>query len=185
MKKILIIIFLLSGFGFAQNQFTQFINHVNSLTDSSSKAAAVDSFMIYARIVGIPFIEEDEANFIYVGNVSAVSAAGDFNSWNPNADVLIKLAGTRFWYLTKTFELNARLDYKLIRNGNDWILDPENPNTCAGGFGPNSELAMPEYVQPWEINYYSGIQHGTVAIKNLFSTNTNSNYQKKIYLPPG
>jgi len=183
-KKLLQFVFLFSISISAQNQFNQFINHVNSLPDSSSKAAAVDSFMTYARTVGIPFIENSYANFIYLGNVSNISVAGDFNSWNSNSDMMTKLTGTRFWYKTKTFELNARLDYKFVRNGSDWILDPENPNTCAGGFGENSELSMPEYIQPWEIEYNSSIPHGTVEVKNLFSTNTNSNYQIKIYLPP-
>src|SRR3970282_1406521 len=154
MKKLFLLLFLFSFSIFAQNQFTEFINYVNSLSDSASKAAAVDSFMIYARSAGIPFIEENTANFIYLGNFSSVSVAGDFNGWNQNADALSKLVGTRLWYKTKTFELNARLDYKFVRNGNDWILDPENPNTCTGGFGPNSELSMPEYVQPWEIEYF-------------------------------
>ena len=184
MKK-LILIFILSLSINAQNHFNDFVNHVNSLPDSVSKAAAVDSFMNYARSVGIPFIEADNADFIYVGNVSNISVAGDFNNWDPNTDMFTKLPGTRFWYLTKTFELNARLDYKLVRNGNDWILDPENPNICTGGFGPNSEIAMPGYIQPWEIETNNSIQHGTVEVKNLYSTNTNSNYQIKIYLPPG
>jgi enterochelin esterase family protein len=140
--------------------------------------------MTYARSVGIPFIEDNEANFIYLGNVSNISVAGDFNGWNNNSDMMTKLAETRFWYRTKVFELNARLDYKFVRNGNDWILDPENPNICTGGFGANSEIAMPDYIQPWEIEYNSIISHGTVEVKNLFSTNTNSNYQIKIYLPP-
>jgi enterochelin esterase family protein len=183
MKRILLFI-LFNTYLFGQTQFTQFINHVNTLPDSL-KSAAVDSFMNYARTQGIPFIEDDKANFIYRGSASAVAVAGDFNSWSNNADGLTKLQGTNFWYLTKSFELNARLDYKFVRNGNDWILDPENPNVCNGGFGPNSELAMPEYVQPWEIKYKSGIEHGTVQIKTLHSTYTNYNYQVKVYLPPG
>nr|MCU0405577.1 alpha/beta hydrolase-fold protein [Ignavibacteriaceae bacterium] len=70
-------------------------------------------------------------------------------------------------------------------NGSNWILDPENPHTCQGGFGPNSELSMPLYVQPWEINYNPNIAHGTVLTKVIFSTNVGTNYQLNIYLPPG
>lgn len=182
--KILLLIILLNTYLAAQTQFIEFINHVNNLPDSL-KPAAVDSFINFARTQGIPFIEEDDANFIYRGNASSVSAAGDFNGWSNSADALTKLQGTNFWYLTKSFEMNARLDYKFVRNGNDWILDPENPDVCNGGFGPNSELAMPEYIQPWEIKYNSDIEHGSVQVKNIFSTNTNYNYQVKIYLPPG
>jgi enterochelin esterase family protein len=77
------------------------------------------------------------------------------------------------------------LDYKFVLNGNNWILDPENPNTVLGGFGPNSELAMPEYVQPWEINFNPNIQHGTIQNKSIFSTHLNATHQLKIYLPAG
>ncbi len=55
----------------------------------------------------------------------------------------------------------------------------------ARGFGPNSELSMPLYVQPWEINYQSSVQHGSLTYKTLFSSNVGTNYQITIYLPPG
>jgi enterochelin esterase family protein len=185
MKKLLLLFLLFTITSFSQNQITQFINYVNTLTDSADRVAAADSFMIYARSVGIPFIEENSCSFIYYGNVSSVNVAGDFNGWNPQPDAMVNLYGTKFWYKIKSFELNARLDYKLVRNGNDWILDPENPNTCAGGFGPNSELSMPEYIQPWEIEHNNEIEHGSVEAKTLFSSHVNSNFQIKIYLPPG
>jgi enterochelin esterase family protein len=70
-------------------------------------------------------------------------------------------------------------------NGSTWILDPENPHTCEGGFGPNSELSMPLYIQPWEIEYNTNIPHGTVISKVIYSTIVGLNYQLKIYLPPG
>ncbi|RPI72802.1 MAG: hypothetical protein EHM47_07465, partial [Ignavibacteriales bacterium] len=185
MKKIFLVLLCFTINHFAQSKFPEFINYVNSLSDSSLKAAAVDSFMIYTRSIGIPFTEDSVASFIYLGNDSSVSVAGDFNGWNPDSSIMVNLDGTGFWYLTKTFELNARLDYKIARNKNDWILDPENPNVCNGGFGSNSELAMPGYIQPWEIVYNNSIPHGTIETKSIFSLNTNDTYQIKIYLPPG
>jgi len=186
MKKFFFtLIFFLSSLTFSQSQFQQFINHVNSLGDPAAKQAAVDSFMTYARTVGIPFIEDSTANFIYLGNPNSVSVPGDFNSWNMNVWPMTKLSQTNFWYRSENFELDARLDYKFVLNGSNWILDPENPHTCQGGFGPNSELSMPMYIQPWEINYNPNIQHGTVLTKTIFSTIVNANYQLNIYLPPG
>ena len=169
----------------AQSQFQQFINYVNSLSDSSAKAAAVDSFMIYAGTQGIPFVEDSTANFIYTGNANTVTAAGDFNGWSSANRPLTKLSGTIFWYRSDNFEMDARLDYKFVLNGSNWILDPRNPNTCAGGFGPNSELSMPDYVQPWEIEQYPNAAHGTLISRNLFSSNVGTTYQINIYLPPG
>ena len=180
-----ILLIILSPIINSQSQFQQFIDHVNSLSTVQQKAAAVDSFMIYARSVGIPFIEDSTVNFIYLGNYSSVTAVGDFNNWSATAWSLTRLSQTNFWYRSQTFEMDARLDYKFVLNGSSWILDPENPNTCSGGFGPNSELAMPSYVQPWEIQYNPDILHGTVVAKSIYSTNVSVSYQLNIYLPPG
>lgn len=186
MKKLLVLMLILlnTGIIFSQNEFQKFINHVNSLSDPASKAAAVDSFMVYARSQGIPFITGDSANFIYKGTASSIAVAGDFTFWNTNV-FLTKLNQTNFWYYSRIFEMDARLDYKFVLNGTNWILDPENPRRVSGGFGPNSELAMPEYVQPWEINYQPAILHGTVLNKTIFSSSVGTNYQLQIYLPPG
>ncbi|MCW8824734.1 MAG: alpha/beta hydrolase-fold protein [Ignavibacteriaceae bacterium] len=179
------LIFLFSTLLPAQSQFQQFINYVNSLGDPTEKQAVVDSFMTYARTVGIPFIEDSTANFIYLGNPNSVTVPGDFNGWSITAWPMTHLSQTNFWYRSENFELDARLDYKFVLNGSTWILDPENPNTCQGGFGPNSELSMPLYLQPWEINYNPNIAHGTVVPKTLYSTNVGTNYHLNIYLPPG
>jgi enterochelin esterase family protein len=141
--------------------------------------------MTYARTQGIPFIEDSTANFIYLGNPNSVTVPGDFNGWSISAWPMTHLSQTNFWYRSENFEMDARLDYKFVLNGNTWILDPENPNTCQGGYGPNSELSMPLFVQPWEIEYNPNISHGTVFQKTIFSTNLNANYQLNVYLPPG
>ena len=181
----IIIVFLITTLVPAQSQFQQFLNYVNSLGDPVAKQSAVDSFMTYARTQGIPFIEDSTANFIYLGNPSSVTVPGDFNGWSTTVWPMTHLSETNFWYRSENFELDARLDYKFVLNGSTWILDPENPNTCQGGFGPNSELSMPLYIQPWEIEYNPSIEHGTVIQKTIFSTNVNTNYQLHIYLPPG
>ena len=184
MKKQLIVLLMISSLQIlAQSEFHSFINHVNSLS-SSNKGKAVDSFMVYARAKGIPFIENNYACFIYRGNATRVQIAGDMTGWSPHPRDFLKLSGTDFFYFTNEYELNARLDYKLIINSSQWILDPENPHRVSGGFGPNSELAMPEYIQPWEINYKSNIKHGNISFCTYTSKIMNRNYLVKIYLPP-
>jgi len=186
MKRILLLIIciVLNYNLYSQSNFYDFINRVNSVGDSNIKSTIIDSFLTFAGTNGIPFIEGDTAHFIYRGSVTSVDVAGDFNDWNPT-DNFTNLTGSNFFYFSKTFGQNARLDYKLVLNGSNWILDPENPNQVSGGFGPNSELAMPSYIQPWEINYNGNISHGTVEDKSIYSLNTSSTFQLKIYLPPG
>lgn len=143
----------------------------------------IDSFMIYARTKGIPYIEDTAANFIYRGSGNNVILSGDFNQWSTSVDRLSRISGTNFFYITKIFERDARLDYKFIIDGN-WILDPNNPNICPGGFGPNSELAMPDYIQPIEIKYYPNIPHGTLRDTVFFSRILNNSRTIRVYLPP-
>jgi enterochelin esterase family protein len=183
-KIIFITLLLVIGQSFAQSQFQEFIQHLYQLPTIEAKEASIDSFMNYARNMGIPFIENDKANFVYNGTASSVAIAGDFNGWNPTNSKFVNMSGTKFFFRTETFEVNARLDYKLVINNSSWILDPENPNTVSGGFGPNSELAMPEYVQPWEIVYKPSIKHGERTNITVQSNVVGRSYAVSVYLPP-
>jgi enterochelin esterase-like enzyme len=180
--KYLLFVFLCTSL-FAQNEFSTFLSYVNSISDSQQKIAAVDSFMNYARTKGIPFIEDSTASFLYRGSKNNLQIAGDFTSWNP-AISMVKVQGTNLFYHSRVFEINARVDYKIITDGT-WILDPENPNRVSGGFGPNSELAMPGYVQPWEIKSNASVPRGTTINKTISNSNTGTNYSLTIYLPDG
>ncbi|MCK6606142.1 MAG: T9SS type A sorting domain-containing protein [Ignavibacteriaceae bacterium] len=176
-------VLILSQLASGQSNFFNFLGRVGSAGDSLAKAAVIDSFITYHRnTTGIPAIDGNYAIFVYRGSASTAAVAGDFTSWSSLMQ-MTKIAGTNFFYYFRTFEQDARLDYKIITNGNNWILDPLNPRTCAGGFGPNSELAMPGYVRPWEINYNASVPRGAVETKNLSSTNTGTSFQVRIYLP--
>lgn len=183
MKKIIIFIVLFSSVLFPQSQFSNFIASLNSAPNDSVRTKMIDSFIVYARTRGIPFIEDSTVNFIYRGNGTNVYLAGDMNGWSTSSDKFNRVINTNFFYLTKVYEMDARLDYKFIVDGN-WILDPENPRTVPGGFGPNSELAMPNYIQPQEILYNPNIPHGKLFDTTFYSTNLNNSRTIRIYTPP-
>jgi enterochelin esterase family protein len=182
LKTTLILFLVTITIALPQTNFISFINYANSITDSLQKSTTLDSFINHHRNIRIPIVEDSWAIFLYKGNVNSVSIAGDFTDWTANQS-FSKLPNSNFFYYKKTFEPNARLDYKLVLNGSSWILDPYNPNRVSGGFGPNSELAMPEYVQPWEINFNPNIQHGNLITTSLTSNNTGKTYQLQILLP--
>jgi len=183
MKNFITILFVFGTVNLAISQsFSSFIDYVNSLPENE-RTEAVDSFMTIITPLGIPYINEDTANFLYRGNANSISVPGDFSGWDPSFFSMTKVDGTNFWYVSQIFEMDARLDYKFVINGSNWILDPLNPNQVSGGFGPNSELAMHEYVQPWEIEYNQNIPHGTIETDQISSTNTGSSFQLQIYLP--
>ncbi len=182
MKKFLLAIILLGASLHAQT-FSDFIDDLNAAA-SGDRQAMVDSFM--AATTTFPVIEADTiANFVYQGTATSVSIPGDATGWDPGVLPMSQIAGTNFWYRSEIYESNARLDYKFVVNGTSWILDPRNDFTVLGGFGPNSELRMPNFVQPLEIEFYPGIPHGTLSDTSFFSSNLGDTRTVRVYLPPG
>jgi len=164
--------------------FNDFITSVY-VAPADQKQALVDSFLQWAdSATGIPYIENTTAYFLYINGAShEVRVAGDFTDWNPTNQNLTHLSGTNLYYAGYQFENDARLDYKIVVNSN-WIVDPLNPNTCSGGYGPNSELSMPGYIQPPEIESYE-IPHGSLHSTTFSDTTQGRTRSVKIYMPPG
>lgn len=177
-----ILLFLMVQGAIGQH-FVDFIQQLQSAPEAE-RQALVDAFM--DTVSSIPFTEQDTiANFIYQGTANTVSVAGDATVWNPNMLFMSSIPGTHFWYKTAYYEADARLDYKIVLNGNNWILDPLNPYTCMGGFGPNSELRMPLYEKPPEIEYHANIPHGSLFDTTFFSSQLGNSRTVVVYLPPG
>lgn len=182
LKLILILCFMLVAAALRAQTFQAFVNRVNT-APAQQRSAIIDSFM--AAVGSFPFREQDTlCHFIYRGNVNRVDVPGDANGWNPNAFPMTRLASTDFFYHSRNFEADARLDYKFVLNGSNWILDPRNPDQVAGGFGPNSELRMPGYVPAPEIEFDPTITHGVLRDTSFFSTNLNNSRTIRVYTPP-
>ncbi len=164
--------------------FNDFITSVYQ-APADQKQALVDSFIQWAdSATGIPYMEDSTAYFLYTnGSSPQVAVAGDFCGWDPTNQDFNHLSGTSLYYAAYQFENDARLDYKFVVDGN-WILDPLNPHTCSGGFGPNSELSMPAYIQPPEIESYA-IPHGSLFSSTFSDTTQGRTRSVKIYTPPG
>lgn len=182
MKKGVLAFALMVGVMSAYPQpFQQFIRTLYDLPIASRQAKA-DSF-VHTRSA-FPYIENDTVcHFIYSGEGTSVSVAGDFTGWIPDPAGMTRIAGTSFWYKTKGFEKDARLDYKFVVDKQNWILDPKNPATCLGGFGINSELRMPGYVRSAETEYQPGTPQGTIIDTIFSSTLLGNSRAVKIYLP--
>ena len=163
-------------------QFNAFLNRVN-LAAPANRQAIVDSFMTANS--ELPFVEQKKyVYFIYKGAANSVTVPGDANGWSTDASPMTNLYGTDLWYLEASYESDARLDYKFFVDGTAWILDPRNPHQISGSFDPNSELAMPDYVQPPEIEYFPEIPHGTIDSVSFTSKTLANTRTIKVYTPP-
>ncbi len=162
--------------------FADFLVQVN-IVGVEKRQALVDSFM--QTVSSFPFTEDSLAHFIYRGTGHSLAVPGDFSGWNPDNAPMNNLGGTDFWHRTEIFDRDARLEYKFVRNSTDWFLDPCNSFHALGGIGSNSELRMPSYIPPVEIQFFENIPHGSLVDTTFASVNLGNSRRIKIYLPPG
>lgn len=169
--------------------YQDFINQVEEYTAIENEAerdSILDIFIDKMKAnKQLPFIRGEKVAFVYHGNATAVQWAGDFNRWNATNSAWKgrQLNESQLWILEKSFPLDARLDYKVVPNGN-WQLDPLNSYIQYSGFGPNSELRMPN----WEVDSWTMLdgseQRGTLSSNKLITSSAlGYDLQYKVYLP--
>lgn len=168
------------------------IYQLASNPDSALRANAVEKWWANLREQNqIPLIVEDSVAFLYQGEAKSVMWTGDFNGWgydktfDNNGKVI---PNTHLWILKKSFPKDARLDYKIVVDGNQ-ILDPENAHqqwSGVGGGSPNSELRMPLWKESMELQENSAVPHGTIKHDILIHSKI-LGYQVmySVYLPNG
>jgi len=170
----------LIGQSVSAQSFNDLLDAVGA-SDTSQHAGLVSDFLANTTV---PHFENDTTVvFLWTGSASAVTVTGDFSGWSPNGLALQRLAATTLWYHSTNFEADARMDYKLIIGGSNWILDPRNPRTVPGGFGANSELAMPAYVDAWEINDDPAVANGTLDVTTFASSVMGNSRRVRVYTP--
>ena len=186
------ILFYLS-FGSIHPNYAQLPNSVQELVQTIQTTTALDEFWKELKKSNqIPFIVDDSVAFLYRGTAKSVEWMGDFNGsgYDKKFDNKgKKIANTDVWILKTSFPKDARLDYKIVLNGRNWILDPENSYqqwSGVGGGSPNSELRMPDWKEDPSLQYRDNIPHGKIISEILFHSKT-LDYQitYSVYLPQG
>jgi enterochelin esterase family protein len=175
---------LCSGFGQGYEQW-------RTVLRALEKSPAYDSVWTQLKLQKqIPFVWEDSVAFLYRGNARTVEWNGDFNQWGYNKTFVNKgilLRAPDVWLLKARFEPGSRLDYKIVLNGDQWVLDPANPNQqwsgVAGG-SPNSELRMPRWREDPLLTENPAIPKGKL-IEDILLQSNRLGYQLtySVYLP--
>ncbi len=163
--------------------FQDFLNLVNVQGDSVKRQAIVDDFVFRIRARGSVVTEDSTVFFLHKGNARCVQLAGDINGWKPD-DSLTRIPKTDLFYLPKTLDPASRFEYKFVVDS-VWTLDQLNARVVIGGYGPNSEVWMPRYRPPTEIEYRPEIAHGTLDSLNIRSRIVQRTHPVFVYLPSG
>lgn len=145
----------------------------------SERSQMLDSLL--ATLTGFPYIESDTvATFFYHGDAKDVALASDANGWDRTADYLIRIPDTDVWFVQENLESDARIEYNFIVNGKQPIVDPHGSYQ----FGSVSEVRMPKYFPPWEVEYLPDIPHGIMKDTVVTSGLLKESRPLRIYLPP-
>jgi len=170
--------------------FDQLLARVAAAPDVRAKSNVVGDIVACVPAAGSPLMEKGSkdgfgrAIFLYRGPATLVALAGDMNGWTPS-EAFTPVSGTNLLYLSREYELDARLDYKFVLNDKDWIFDPMNPRRLAGGLGANSTFAMPGYAPPPELVPGPSLRHGAIENFTFASRILGNERQAKVYLPWG
>lgn len=164
--------------------------HAASISNQADKEARVDAIWDSLTINNlIPVKQDSTVLFLYRGNVESVSWNGDFNSWSGDTRFRNKgsnIIGTNIWFLKQSFPSNARLDYKITIDDENWIIDPVNPYQQWSGFGPNSELRMPDWKEESLTKPMEESPKGSLsAHKFINSKILGYKIQYRVYTPAG
>lgn len=173
MKHISVIALCLPFTSWAQ-EYSVFTETVKKFYTATQESQATWNKLVEEK--QIPLVVEDSVAFLYQGNAKSVSWMGDFNGWGydktyPNKGA--QIPNTNIWILKASFPKNARIDYKILINEKDWILDPSNPNhqwSGVGGGSPNSELRMPDWKPDPVTLYRENIPRGRLNKDALFDS---------------
>jgi enterochelin esterase-like enzyme len=171
----------------AQN-YARFQHVFTALQDSTRTEA---TYLELVNSGSIPFVELDSVLFLYQGSANTVTWVGDFNGWGnfkKFKNTGTKIKHTNIWYLKSSFPPDSRLDYKIVVNSTEWILDPVNPHyqwSGVGGGSPNSELRMPLWISDFNTQEKENIPKGKLA-KDVLLNSKVLKYQVmySVYTPP-
>lgn len=168
--------------------FINFEKQINTLRDPLEKQIAANELIRKCRMGNYPIFENDSTVvLLYQGNDSNIVINGDMTYW---ADFIPmeKIPDTDLFYKRFILEPDARLEYGIsITKEGFPFPDPLNPYKVLNGFGPFSELAMPDYqrhplFKPFEYGKKSDL--GRVIRHGHESETLEYSHDVFIYLPP-
>jgi len=131
-----------------------------------------EAFWARVKAAGrMPLVFGVTAVFLHRSRADRVEWRGDITGWDSTPQAAGKRLGqTEIWTLRRTFRPGSRLDYKIVETSETWLVDPLNPLQQLGGYGPNSEVRMPDWKAPAHLTRRPGFPAGTFGPPELFES---------------
>ncbi|MBN1579442.1 MAG: hypothetical protein JXA89_01975 [Anaerolineae bacterium] len=171
-------------------EYASFDSFIEALEDAASSGKRRQANAFWTALVDneqVPFILGDRVAFLYRGKAKSVNWVGDFTEWQAGPALQGRRVGqSDLWVTYETFPTDARLEYRIVVNDREGIPDPANPLQQWGGFGPNSVVAMPDYVFPQEPTPHDNVPSGNLRSPiEIDSLHLGYKIQYSVYTPVG
>jgi len=147
--------------------------------------AQISGFLEVLKALGTPMIDGPAAHFVYYDPAArTVAVAGEFTQWAANPRLMDPIGESGFFYYSHQFAKPARIEYKLVVDGN-WIADPFCPNRIDNGVGgENSWFVIGEFEEPPELKRLPDVPQGRIEEFDFQSRLLNNTRRVYVYLPP-
>ncbi len=146
-----------------------------------------ESFWRRVRASGdLPLVFDTTAVFFWRGAARTVEWRGDLVGWGPSAESRGRRVGsTDIWTWRHELLPASRADYKIVVDGETWLVDPADPHQQVGGYGPNSEIRMPGWRAPAHTVRRTEVARGRVEEIPLASARLGYRVDVRLYTPTG
>ena len=167
------------------------LKKIEGLGDPAARTAAVERYITAKG--GTPVVEQNARLVFFVQDVDGKTPriVGDFNNWattpqgyDATAGTPIRIEGTAWSYLEGSAFANARLEYVLLFE-KETRPDPKNPRTVRTFAGPRSEVRMPFWTPPAEVEGAADVPEGRVTQEGFDSSALKGMRRVWTYLPAG
>ncbi|MFN8529161.1 MAG: alpha/beta hydrolase-fold protein [Anaerolineae bacterium] len=181
--------------------FDSFLADAMNAPSDQVRQQLVDQLL--AEHPDFPWVEADKATFVYVGaDIERVAVNLDAIPHDPPFDPLIRLQGTNFWYVTRSFAADDLLDYMLAINDpmtplaeetdvlarvqRYWHADPLNPQRMEASTQNVSVLRMPNARPFPDWSGMGRVTHGSIHDLTIDSDELGfMGRSVTVYTPPG
>lgn len=197
MRAILVVVASVATIGCAPSKPTndESLDLVARLENASSSGRDRLVREAIERNGGTPLVEGDSALFLVERSSGGPPPRllADFNGWGEPEERLAQAAmtpleGTSWYYLKRTLDPRARIEYAIARESTEDAalnLDPENPRTVEGFSRSYSELRMPAHPDAPELQDDPSIPRGRLVETEIESRIRGNRRKILVYLPAG
>jgi enterochelin esterase family protein len=176
----------------AQDQYADFTKIIQSFYHAGSEKEFEDQWNSLVIHNKIPLVQEDSVAFLYRGEAKKVAWMGDFNGWGSNQTFKNegeRVPRTNLWILKASLPKDARLDYRILVNDNQWMVDPVNSSnqwSGVGGGSINSEVRMPDWKADSLTSHLLPEATPGKMVKDILFNSSHLGYQVtySVYTPP-